>query len=540
MRLRIEGDTLTLRLNGTTIYQTQLPLDRGERTFGLFHYADQTDLRVRGPVWTGDWPKQLPKLEDQQLAVYANELLDRSASALPKVFTHRFDERSIIQRNFHVVEGNPIADVRTTSEGVVVQRRGEAGYRAAMLSPAVQIGGDFDVTVRYDQLECVSALEKIASIRMNVMAANVTSDFASIIRAQARANDQIIQGLKMQTVQGNDRRHYFASQPMEATAGQLRLARRGSKMHYLISENDSTQFRLIGQEDFAADDLLDAGVQFGVQTQGIESRTKVRFTEFTVRAERLSGLAIEGQDALLAKLNASRAQLPVSFVHDFVAKAPDENDIYRWTDRRPWDPAARGLEIHSPGTDEWTSAGLSVRRQFRGDFDVRLSFDSPALALPLPGKHSQVYLQIELDDNDQTQLSSMLTRKSSGEVISQAQIRTPVDGGYHYHNLGSLSLSAPDYLRLARRGKEVYFLAGTQSDHQEYLIGSATTTVAPIEMLGIRMMLHTGGAGRDSQVLVKSIDVKAEQQTSPVAVPNTRAPQSLPNQLLDSFRGLFR
>ena len=540
MRLELNGDALTLRLNGTAVLHTHLQLDRGERTFGLFHFADQTNLRVRSPLWTGDWRKQLPPLQDQELAVYANEFLDRSAEDLPEKFIHHFDQQSLTSRKFNVVEGNPAAHVKTTSDGVVIDRGGEAGYRAAMLSPVVQIGGDFDVIARFDQLKCESALEKLSSIRMNVIAANDANDFASVIRAQGRSNDHMVQCLKMQTVQGSDRRHYFASQPMEGIAGRLRLARRGSKIYYLIAENDSAQFRLIGEEDFTTDDLRDSGIQFGVQTQGVESRAKVRFSEFTLRAERLSGLAVENQAELLAKLNEQRQQLPVSFEHDFTTTAPAADDIYRWTDHRPWNAAAKGLRIIAPGTDPWTSAGMSVRRQFFGDFDVTFSFNAPTLATPKPGKHSQVYLQIELDDSEQTQLSSMLTKKDTGEVISQAQLRSPIDGGYRYQNLGSVSVSTPDYLRVLRRDTEVYFLAGTESDDREYLIGAATTSTAPIDVFGVRILLHTGGAGRESQVLVKSIHVNAENSTSSIRVPETRPPKSLPGQLFDSFRDLFR
>jgi hypothetical protein len=31
-----------------------------QRTFGLFHYADATGLRVRNVTYRGEWPRQLP------------------------------------------------------------------------------------------------------------------------------------------------------------------------------------------------------------------------------------------------------------------------------------------------------------------------------------------------------------------------------------------------------------------------------------------------------------------------------------------------
>jgi hypothetical protein len=31
-----------------------------QRLFGLFHYTDRTEARVRSMTYTGAWPKQLP------------------------------------------------------------------------------------------------------------------------------------------------------------------------------------------------------------------------------------------------------------------------------------------------------------------------------------------------------------------------------------------------------------------------------------------------------------------------------------------------
>ena len=271
-----------------------------------------------------------------------------------------------------------------------------------------------------------------------------------------RVNDQKVQCLKMETIHEDERRHYFAAQPMDATAGRIRLCRRGNKMYYLIAENDSNQFRLLGEQEYPADDVPDSGIRFGVQIQGSGGRTEARFTEFELRAERLEGLATEDPDILLARLNTEREQLPVSFAHDFSRKEPDEDtDFYRWTDHDPWEASAGGLQIDAPGSNEWTSAGIGLLDRFYGDFDVRFSFQPIQLATPKEGKHTQVYLQLELHDEDHTQLSCMLTKVPAGDVACQAQLRTPFDNGYQYNNLGTVPIDQPDYLRLAARSNRL-------------------------------------------------------------------------------------
>ncbi|MDR3638922.1 MAG: DUF1583 domain-containing protein [Isosphaeraceae bacterium] len=59
MSLALKGNTLTLTLNGELVFERSLEATN-QRTFGFFHYADETEARVRNVVYRGEWPKQLP------------------------------------------------------------------------------------------------------------------------------------------------------------------------------------------------------------------------------------------------------------------------------------------------------------------------------------------------------------------------------------------------------------------------------------------------------------------------------------------------
>ena len=60
MRLSLSENKLSLWLNDTLIYQQ--PWDEeDDRTFGLFHFQDRTQARVRNLSFTGDWPKSIPQ-----------------------------------------------------------------------------------------------------------------------------------------------------------------------------------------------------------------------------------------------------------------------------------------------------------------------------------------------------------------------------------------------------------------------------------------------------------------------------------------------
>jgi hypothetical protein len=62
LRFQIVGNTVKLSLNGTEIYERPIE-STNQRLFGLFHYSDKTEVRVRGMVYEGNWEKQLPSAE---------------------------------------------------------------------------------------------------------------------------------------------------------------------------------------------------------------------------------------------------------------------------------------------------------------------------------------------------------------------------------------------------------------------------------------------------------------------------------------------
>jgi hypothetical protein len=59
LRLALAGDRVTLKLNGEVVAERTLE-PTNQRTFGLFHFADETEARVRNVIYRGQWPRSLP------------------------------------------------------------------------------------------------------------------------------------------------------------------------------------------------------------------------------------------------------------------------------------------------------------------------------------------------------------------------------------------------------------------------------------------------------------------------------------------------
>ncbi|HSG71057.1 MAG TPA: DUF1583 domain-containing protein, partial [Planctomycetaceae bacterium] len=89
LRLSLTGDVVEIAVNGQRIVSRELEPEN-LRTFGLFFYSDQTESRVRNLRWRGEWPRELPPLERQELAdLTLEQTLDRGPE-LPVVFEHDF------------------------------------------------------------------------------------------------------------------------------------------------------------------------------------------------------------------------------------------------------------------------------------------------------------------------------------------------------------------------------------------------------------------------------------------------------------------
>ena len=305
------GDSITVVLNGQAACEHPLAEATTAPQFGIFHFADQTDLRVRNLTWTGEWPKSLPKIEEQQLAIPLDEILQWTSEQPAQSFEHVFDESSITNGTFVPVQGNPRETMQASPKGLVVRQTSNDDYRGAAVASAMTVGGDFDVTITFDQIDLQSQLEKAASVQFDVVADAANEDLAGMQAARDRKGNRTVQCVRIFTVDGNVRRSYFAPQPAEGMAGRLRLSRRGETIYYLAADNDSDRFRLVGKETFNKADLQPQGIRLGVQAQGPQGLASVRFLELSVRAERLD---VAVQD--MPKPNKQSPQPPPSSFFD--------------------------------------------------------------------------------------------------------------------------------------------------------------------------------------------------------------------------------
>ena len=277
VKLAIVGKIATVELNGQLVFERELEATN-RRTFGLFHYAD-TELRVRNVVMRGDWPKVVPPVQAQELADPRIAVLDQRLPKLKTVFEHTFAQDGLPARYFTPAANKPTPVV--TSDGLLhTDRSVDGDWAHSLLRPTFQLIGDFDVTVRFDDL-------KIPALHCGCgMAAYIGGQHLEIIRRRGEPTVQRTHvTFATRSTSGRFRHagHYLTS---EALAGSFRLTRRGDSFTALFAEDDSPAFRVIGEHTWkgSGQDPVTLDLRSFARSSGA---TQVVWKNFRIAAEEL-------------------------------------------------------------------------------------------------------------------------------------------------------------------------------------------------------------------------------------------------------------
>ena len=288
LRFVLVGDEVRLVLNDRLVYKRMLE-PTNQRTFGLFCYTDQTELRVRNIIWQGTWPRSLPSLSEQQLAETDIWLDDQSPERAAR-FRHDF--RTGIPAN--VIRGSSVDwrdRISVTAGGVRATLPESDSSSQCSLGPRVRFGGDFDVQAEFDELQMHTTPGQTSTIYLMLTFANEARDSVVLYRrlkfVRGREDNSLVPVSILPEVDGA-RRSWLSVQTDESQSGVLRISRRGREVYCLFAEGDSVNFRAVAKITLTDADIAENGVQL-VAKAGPLSSTKVVWKEVSVQAERLLG-----------------------------------------------------------------------------------------------------------------------------------------------------------------------------------------------------------------------------------------------------------
>jgi len=250
LEFQIEDSRLLIVLNGTPVYRCGVTVGP-EELFGLFHYSDRSTARVRNGTWTGNWPRELPPVDEQTLAWPPHESLVGLDEFQEEVrFEFRevgsFDKR--LKLGTH--SGHQGLEI-VPGRGVRMTPKVQEAWTNSYMETTSLMYGDFDVELDYEDLETVHVSRGGLGIELWVLDESGTRISCSRLD---RGVDEIIAsaGIAIPLPEGNT--HYAGTNMTnECAAGTLKMVRRGSTVHSLIAPAGSEWFTHIGSQELPND-----------------------------------------------------------------------------------------------------------------------------------------------------------------------------------------------------------------------------------------------------------------------------------------------
>lgn len=292
--LTLRGATVGLHLNGELVYERNLD-SLNQRTFGLFHYSDATEARVRNVVLRGDWPKVLPPVTEQELAGKTNDWDDVDLPRLKSVFTHDFEKEGLPAKYFELTAPNPFV---VTPGGVRATQSSDKVAITWEIVPRFALSGDFDIETSFSQIKLEARTHYCGVLFRTILDAPQKPCY-DLHRIMTHTPQQLSQASVAFSEPANPGAGQWRAEvtPCETDSGRLRLARRGKKLSYLFAEGDSETFHLFGTEEVSQSDSVRHGVR--LQTFAYGGTTDVIWKNVTLRAERMTWFPVPSRANVL-------------------------------------------------------------------------------------------------------------------------------------------------------------------------------------------------------------------------------------------------
>lgn len=241
MKVELKDSAVRLELNGQLIGTLKLAVSI-KRQFGLFHFADRSELRVRNLTMNGDWPTVLPSLNKQQ---FADQVVPRIDSAMPKsTFRHHFVRDGLDERFIDVALGKK-SQIEESDDGVEQTVRSTGQWAQSHFGPIFRMEGDFDASAVVGSMSVSD--QKQNGCHISVLFANRYR--VDMTRRRAKTEGVSV-GWREPAGDGQFRISYETAGTQSMT-GTFRVVRRGDRITMLFAENDSRQFRVVSTRTIA-------------------------------------------------------------------------------------------------------------------------------------------------------------------------------------------------------------------------------------------------------------------------------------------------
>ncbi|HVX15288.1 MAG TPA: DUF1583 domain-containing protein [Pirellulales bacterium] len=284
VRLTLSGDTVTLRLNDVEVYRRDLE-PTNQRVFGLYHDATRSEARVRNVFYQGAWPRSLPPLAEQELAVSPAVRAALDADRLRATFECDFSPGAAPLGQLSLLPKTAEKYIKPSAKGArILLPPGDEKPAAVGYETNFRLRGDFEVVVVFSGLDTTcGAPAGGAGFDLHVPLDDAFHTELFLQRRRLHDGQQVVHTAASFDAPGkHDRPLQVAMSPIAAAAGKLKLVRKGHMVYSLFAEQDSDDYRLLHEHPAGE---ADARVELLAQAFTQACGTDMLLERLSIRAE---------------------------------------------------------------------------------------------------------------------------------------------------------------------------------------------------------------------------------------------------------------
>lgn len=540
--LSLKGDVLTLSLNGADVYER--PVDSGnQRTFGLFHYAGETDVRVRNVRYRGNWPQSLPSIRDQELASDDVELATFQPDELPASYSWNFQgptpahlsPSGVVPTNSRSQEQDGLRIVRTAN---VDPQSQQAGIQWSQVS----IGGDFEVTFGYRDFQSKTTVTTHQVPRAEIILAlgggfgQHTQTLALTHRRQAD-NSMILTSILGTRRNPPDEEWQSSDVSLKMDTHRLRIVRRNNVAYYLKANPGTEEWQVVDRRSVTGADVKD--LLIGLRSEDPQGTATAVLTEFSVRARKIDYVPRFADE-----------ELPGRFV--WRLQDPQPKGIQAWASEAPnkFEPVAEGIRINRPldPKQKASAVGFNWLGRMRGDFEVTLDyhdFQSESDRNDWSAPRIEIHMPIGGPDgspsNTHTATVGHRRRKDAIAHSSGVGLRQP-DGQKAWKTTERKTDASSGRLRLIRVGSMIHALVAPLGTNNFTVIGSQLGSAADVNSVSFTIRSESKNSwamATFSNITIRASELEAHAvaATDAPIPPKPFADGALPDVIRWNFQG---
>lgn len=517
LRLKLAGDNVSLILNGIQVYERDLQVTN-QRTFGLFHFADKTEARVRSVVYRGNWSREVPDLGQQELANPVQRDLEEHLASLPVTFEHDFSN-GLPKRAFHLTGVDSEDRFKMLSDGVTVVCPGvdDGQWYSSILVPNCELHGDFDIDLRFRAFDAAFSPGGYGSVDVRIALDDEFSTWFTWLRRTEPTKDghekNFTHLMASRRRAGKTFHEFNDCGPAEFTGGGLRVARKGETLYFMIAEHDSPFYHVLKKFPVSRGPILPAGIRF-LTSSHEAGETRVTFQKIRLRAEKITGLAMTETVHDVTALNEHRSELPVLSDTDCSEESDVDSAFRQYLSEGALAFEENGLRVTASGTKDWTSTSLMAMDGLSGDFDVEVQFDDVEFQRPPPDSESTLYLSLEFEGDDAPEVHCKYAIDPDGNRAAESQRRIRrQDGIFEYREQSVRKTDRMHGLRVARRSGIAYLMFRRDADDPWELLEMIMVGTADVPRQGLQIKLHAAGDGQQTETLLQRVIVRARKRS---------------------------